>query len=135
MAEDADPTTLLLLTTMRRIRKTISKVCEQCHGTYTIPSHRIKQKFCSHSCATTNISQRRPLFDGKRYTKKADRLPEPTQQQVEDATRMFLEQGGEIQRLDAQGNLSLLDPDEVEDLDSIIQVVKSTRRDWLTHQH
>lgn len=119
---------------MRRIRKTITKVCEQCHATYTIPSHRIQQKFCSHTCATTNISQRRPLFKDRLVLKKADRLPEPTQQQVEDATRMFLEQGGEIQRLDAQGNLSLLDPDEVEDLDSIIQVVKSTRRDWLTHQ-
>ena len=96
---------------MRRIRKTITKVCEQCHGKYTIPSHRIKQKYCSHSCATTNISQRRPLYAERIHVKKAERLPDPN-----------------------QGNLSLLDPDEVEDLDSIIQVVKSTRRDWLTHQ-
>ena len=112
---------------MRRIRKTISKVCEQCHATYTVLADKIKQKYCSHSCATTK-------FAGRIYVKKAERLPDPNQQQVEDAVEQFLAKGGEIQRLDAQGNLSLLDPDEVEDLDSIIQVVKSTRRDWLTHQ-
>tara|TARA_R110002051_G_scaffold131773_1_gene205537 strand:+ start:528 stop:896 length:369 start_codon:yes stop_codon:yes gene_type:complete len=120
--------------TMRRIRKTISKVCEQCHGTYTVLAYKLKQKFCSHTCATTNISQRRPLYAERIHVKKAERLPDPNQQQVDAAVQQFLEKGGEIQRLDAQGNLSLLDPDEVEDLDSIIQVVKSTRRDWLTHQ-
>jgi hypothetical protein len=119
---------------MRRIRKTISKVCEQCHATYTVLAYKIKQKYCSHSCATTNVSQRRPLYADRLVLKKAERLPDPNQQQVEDAVQQFLAKGGEIQRLDAQGKIALLDPDEVEDLDSIIQVVKSTRRDWFTHQ-
>mgnify|MGYP003657662634 FL=1 len=120
---------------MRRIRKTISKVCEQCHGTYTVLAYKLKQKYCSHTCATTNVSRRRPLFAERLHVKKADRLPDLTQTQVKDAVEQFLEKGGEIKRLDAQGNLSLLDPDEVEDLDSIIQEVKSTRRDWFTRQH
>jgi len=75
------------------------------------------------------------LFAERLHVKKADRLPDLTQTQVKDAVEQFLAKGGEIKRLDAQGNLSLLDPDEVEDLDSIIQEVKSTRRDWFTRQH
>ena len=115
MGEDADPTTLLLLTTMRRIRKTISKVCEQCHRTYTIPAHRIQQKYCSHSCATTNVSQRRPKFAGRLTVKKEDRLPDPNQQQVEDATRIFLAKGGRIKKLDPQTELVVTAVAKIED--------------------
>ena len=100
---------------MRRIRKTISKVCEQCHGTYTVLAYKLKQKFCSHSCATTNVSRRRPLFADRLVLKKADRLPEPTQQQVEDATRTFLEQGGRIKRLDPQTELVVAAVARIED--------------------
>ena len=97
---------------MPRIRKTISKVCEQCHATYTVLADKLKQKYCSHSCATTNVSQRRPKFAGRLYVTKAERLPDPTKQQVEDATRTFLAKGGSIKMLDPQGKIALLDPEE-----------------------
>ena len=100
---------------MRRIRKTISKVCEQCHANYTIPAHRFQQKYCSHSCATTNVSQRRPKFAGRLYVKKEDRLPDPTQAEVDDATRTFLEQGGRIKKLDPQTELVVAAVAKIED--------------------
>ena len=100
---------------MRRIRKTISKVCEQCHANYTIPVHRFQQKYCSHSCATTNVSQRRPKFAGRLYLKKADRLPDPTQQEVDDATRTFLAQGGSIKKLSPQTELMVAAVAKIED--------------------
>ena len=90
---------------MRRIRKTISKVCEQCHGTYTVLAYKIKQKYCSHSCATTNVSRRRPLFAERLHVKKAERLPDPNHQQVDAAVQQFLEKGGRIKKLDPQTEL------------------------------
>ena len=100
---------------MRRIRKTISKVCEQCHATYTVLAYKLKQKYCSHSCATTNVSQRRPKFAGKLYVKKEDRLPDPTQQEVDAATRTFLAKGGRIKRLDPQTELVVAAVAKIED--------------------
>ena len=114
---------------MRRIRKTISKVCEQCHANYTVLAYKIKQKYCSHSCATTNVSQRRPKFAGRLTVKKEDRLPDPTKQQVEDATRTFLAQGGSITMLSAQGKIALLDSEETEELDAL--KAKKERRNTL----
>ena len=103
------------MTMRRRIRKTISKVCEQCHGTYTIPAHRFQQKYCSHSCATTNVSRRRPKFADRIYVKKEERLPDPNQQQVDAATRTFLAQGGRIKRLNPQTELVVTAVAKIED--------------------
>jgi hypothetical protein len=55
------------------------------------------------------------MFKDRLVLKKADRLPEPTQQQVEDATRAFLEQGGRIKKLDPQTELVVAAVAKIED--------------------
>jgi hypothetical protein len=80
---------------------------------------KIKQKYCSHSCATTNVSQRRPKFVDRLHVKKAERLPDPNQQQVDAAVQQFLAKGGRIKMLDPQGKIALLDSEETEELDAL----------------
>ena len=45
------------------------------------------------------------MFKDRLVLKKADRLPDPTQAEVDAATRMFLAKGGRIKRLDPQTEL------------------------------
>ena len=136
MGEDADPTTLLLRTTMPRIRKMTSKVCEECQATYTIPAHRVKQKYCSAPCATKNVSARRKIkpndaqLQGHRNAvalakHKAEEQRDPTPDEVKDAVRMFLDEGGVIKTMEPQPKIALLNHEKEGELELIHSVLSA----------
>ena len=136
MGEDADPTTLLLRTTMPRIRKMTSKVCEDCQATYTLPAHRVKQKYCSAPCATKNVSARRKIkpndaqLQGHRNAvalakHKAEEQRDPTPDEVKDAVRMFLDEGGVIKTMEPQPKIALLNHEKEDELELIHSVLSA----------
>ena len=136
MGEDADPTTLLLRTTMPRIRKMTSKVCEECQATYTIPAHRVKQKYCSAPCATKNVSARRKIkpndaqLQGHRNAvalakHKAEEQRDPTPDEVKDAVRRFLDEGGVIKTMEPQPKIALLNHEKEDELELIHSVLSA----------
>ena len=136
MGEDAAPTTLLLRTTMPRIRKMTSKVCEECQATYTIPAHRVKQKYCSAPCATKNVSARRKIkpndaqLQGHRNAvalakHKAEEQRDPTPDEVKDAVRMFLDEGGVIKTMEPQPKIALLNHEKEDELELIHSVLSA----------
>ena len=136
MGEDADPTTLLLRTTMPRIRKMTSKVCEECQATYTIPAHRVKQKYCSAPSATKNVSARRKIkpndaqLQGHRNAvalakHKAEEQRDPTPDEVKDAVRMFLDEGGVIKTMEPQPKIALLNHEKEDELELIHSVLSA----------
>ena len=122
---------------MPRIRKRISKVCEECQATYTTPAHRgIKQKYCSAPCATKNVSARRKIKpnDAQRqnhknsialFKQKAEEQPDPTQKEIRDAVRQFLDEGGVIKTMNPQPKLELLNHEKDEELDLIHTVLSA----------
>ena len=136
MGEDADPTTLLLRTTMPRIRKMTSKVCEECQATYTIPAHRVKQKYCSAPCATKNVSARRKIIPNDAQLQghrnavalakhKAEEHRDPTPDEVKDAVRMFLDEGGVIKTMEPQPKIALLNHEKEDELELIHSVLSA----------
>ena len=114
----------------------ISKVCEECQATYTTPAHRVKQKYCSHACATKNVSARRKIKpnDAQRqnhknsialFKQKAEEQPDPTPDEVKDAVRQFLDEGGVIKTMNPQPKLALLNHEKDEELDLIHTVLSA----------
>ena len=122
---------------MPRIRRMISKVCEECHATYTIPAHRgIKQKYCSLPCASRNVSARRTIkpneaqLQGHRNAvalakHKAEEKPDPTPDEVKDAVRQFLDEGGVIKTMDPQPKIALLNHEKEDELELIHSVLSA----------
>ena len=121
---------------MPRIRRMISKVCEECQATYTIPAHRVKQKYCSPACATKNVSARRKIkpneaqLEGHRNAvalakHKAEEHPDPTPDEVEDAVRQFLDEGGVIKTMEPQPKIALLNHEKEDELELIHSVLSA----------
>ena len=122
---------------MPRLRRMISKVCEECQATYTTPAHRgIKQKYCSLPCASRNVSARRKIkpneaqLEGHRNAvalakHKAEEQPDPTQKEIRDAVREFLDSGGVIKTMNPQPKIALLNHEKEDELELIHTVLSA----------
>ena len=121
---------------MPRLRKMTSKVCEECQATSTIPAHRVKQKYCSAPCATKNVSARRKIkpneaqLQGHRNAvalakHKAEEQRDPTPDEVKDAVRQFLDEGGVIKTMEPQPKIALLNHEKEDELELIHSVLSA----------